>query len=810
MNRTAAGAAVLAATLAAAAAAVAGSWKWLSPSSLPSEPDAQLRLACCVGGATFLVALCGRMAQWNAWAVTLLLATAVAVLAGHAGAAAAVVFLLLSWWTLGRAALRFLGAQAGEPSVAEAVLAGAGIVGTVISIGAGKPVHYFPVYVAALALPLWLWRGSVQQAVRGWREAVAVKERSGPAAAFVEAFSAGLLVLYVVVALLPEIGHDALAMHLFVPAQMAQRHQWGFDAATYVWAVMPMLADWLFGAAYVLGGEAAARLLNVAFLGGLAALAARLVEWCGGGRWAQRWCVLLLLSMPLTFTVASSLFIELVWTCFVLAGTLAVLRAGDAGMGARATVPAGLYLGCALAAKAVTLTILPVLLVLFAARPRAWWPHGKVRILGAAALLALVGLPPYVNAWLRTGNPVFPFFNARFRSPLYPAENFDSASSFSRGLNWDFPYDVVFHPARYIEGMAGAGGFHWLLVLVPATVALLVGRQRRALALWLAGLAMMAIAFQSVAYLRYVFPTFVLGCVAAGIALDGAGIGRVARIALATAAAAAVGLNLAFLAAASPYRDFALRGAADPERSKAWLEERQPMRNAVAVVNALNRGNAPVAVLGEPALGSLAADALIPSWYNFRFERALLSQETGSGIANLLQERGVEYVLLDDRLTRPKLRELVASVTEAVDSMGQVSVRRWKPEYRFQRELLADPEFTGAKAWQFIGDAVHAPGSALVTVQAPAWQTIAAQPGRHYLDTATIVCPDPTQARLQVNWSGARGEFLKADIRVVDCTAQPSTHTMEVVAPAGATEATVYASAHTDKRVEFRKVSFRR
>jgi hypothetical protein len=234
------------------------------------------------------------------------------------------------------------------------------------------------------------------------------------------------------------------------------------------------------------------------------------------------------------------------------------------------------------------------------------------------------------------------------------------------------------------------------------------------------------------------------------------------------------------------------------------------MRSAVALVNALNSGQTPVAVLGLPALGELAGDALMPSWYNFRFERRLVAADSGPAIVNLLQDEGVDYVLLDNDWPQPRLRQLVESVTEPLASFAQVSVRRWKPEYRFQRELLADPEFAGAKGWQFVGDAPRTPGSALVTVEAPAWQTVRVQPGRQYLNTVTIACAEPTLARLQVNWSARRGVFLKTDIRVVECTAQPSTHAMEVVAPAGAVEATVYAAAHASKRVEFSRDSFRR
>jgi 4-amino-4-deoxy-L-arabinose transferase-like glycosyltransferase len=810
MIRRVADAAVLLAVVAAIVAVAHGLAPLPWPETLPTDLDTLPGAGWFLGGAVVLLVLAVAATRWSVWACACVLAVAAAVFTSHAAAAAAVLFLVLSCVVLGRGVLRLLGATQVAGSAVEALLTGAGVVGTLIALTAARPLHHFWVYIVLLALPLVLGRKMLREWLATWRTRAAAEAPALSAAILVEALSAGVLLLYVVVALLPEIGHDALAMHLFVPARMAEHHRWSFDAATYVWAVMPMLADWLFAAAYILGGETAARLLNVAFLGTVVALARELVRWCGGGRWAERWTVLVLVSMPLTFTLGSSLFIELIWSSFVLAGLLAVLRAGQPAGGSRALVSAGLFLGFALGAKAVTLTILPVLAALLLLKPRAWWSADAKRPIGLGlALLLALGAPPYVNAWLRTGNPVFPFFNARFRSPLYPAEDFESASVFSQGLHWDFPYSAVFQANRYIEGMTGAGGFHWLLLVAPAVLALLFARQWRALALLAAAVAMMAIAFQSVAYLRYVYPAFVIACAAAGVAVALSDNGWVARLALGVGLAGAVGLNLVFLGAGSPYRDFALTAAARKADREDWLDLRQPMRQAVTLVNVLNRGDAPVAVLATPALGHLAADALMSSWYNFAFERRLLAQDSGPAIAAMMQDLGVEYVLLDAAWPRARQREMVASVTDVVAAFENITVRRWKPQYRFQHELLEDTDFTRGKGWQFLGEAPREPGGAWVTQQTPAMQTVPVKAGRRYLNAVEIACPVPTYARLQVNWS-SRTDFLKADIRVVECGPQPSRHAMEVVAPAGATAVTVFASGYGTERVQFRENSFRR
>jgi hypothetical protein len=40
-------------------------------------------------------------------------------------------------------------------------------------------------------------------------------------------------------------------------------------------------------------------------------------------------------------------------------------------------------------------------------------------LLRAAVLCAVIAAPPYATAWVKTGNPVFPYFNDVFRLPHY-------------------------------------------------------------------------------------------------------------------------------------------------------------------------------------------------------------------------------------------------------------------------------------------------------------------------------------------------------------------------------------------------------
>ena len=68
----------------------------------------------------------------------------------------------------------------------------------------------------------------------------------------------------------PEVSTDGLAMHLAIAADIANHHAFTFDFRQFIWALMPMGADYCYALAYMLGGENAARLLNLVMLGSIA------------------------------------------------------------------------------------------------------------------------------------------------------------------------------------------------------------------------------------------------------------------------------------------------------------------------------------------------------------------------------------------------------------------------------------------------------------------------------------------------------------------------------------------------------------
>ncbi|WP_300484680.1 hypothetical protein [Methylobacter sp.] len=780
------------------------------PTASPFDWGFLRRQVFCLIVVAVIIEVCSRWIRVGRLIVGASIACVIAIFTG------AVWPLLVSVWfgfaslVVGQALLSALKINYEKLSRLTIFLIGAGAYGTAVGLYAHFPINYPGLYGAALAIPVILGWRSITEVFRSLIQYI----KQPLELRWLDLAIALVALIYCCVALMPEVGHDALAMHLFIPGHLAHRHEWGFDVNTYVWAVMPMMGDWLFSIGYMLAGETAARMINVGFIFVLCWLIRDLVMWAGGNAVGARWAVLLFLTTPLTFTESSSLFIESVWASFIVAGSLSIFKLLKLDNDQNIHLPvAGILLGGALATKAVTFTILPVLLFLLMLRYRAWVRRELISALALGLILFLtVGTVPYATAWFLTGSPVFPFFNQIFQSPFYPPINFDSASIFGKGLTWDIFYQATFHTEKFLESRPGATGFQWMLLFFPALLSLLFSRQYRGVILFgVAGLSI-ALTFQSVTYLRYVFPSFAWLAGGIGAALSAGVTDSIfVRRSLAIVGSAVVVLNLVFFKSGTYYGDISLLPLASSSGRDAYLNSRLPIRNAVELVNRLNVEHTPVAVFSLPLTAGLNSDGVYSNWYNYRFQANMNGAKTADVIAQLLLEMGVDYVILDDNWGEGDKRKMIEEATDNLAELGAITVRKVKIGYRFQTELLRNPDFSTTEGW-IISSRANDQSSKqiIVSVSSPAFQVVSVAPGRRYQNNVTAVCPDqPSQGRLQVNWLDSKSNFISTDIQIFDCAPSEASHSQEVIAPRDASSAVVYASGHTNASVIFRKVSFK-
>ena len=535
----------------------------------------------------------------------------------------AVLYFLGSCYALGRR-------LSGDGHAILATLLGAGVWSLVLWVALHFPVNYWWTYAAAFAVPYAFARPSFVPPVfvegRVWTLPLLL----------------GLLGVNFLAALKPEISADGLSMHLALPAAVARHGVWAFDHRAEAWSLMPAGADALFTGVYLLGGEYAAKLVNFASLALTAFLVADTARrWAGPSR--ALLCAALFVSTPLVLLVTGSLFVENIWAALVLASVVALI---DARHGVSA----------ALAALAVTVKLIaaafaaPLLALAFVwAGPRRW----------RVAALGLLALTPYLFAYAKSGNPVFPFLNAVFRSPdYYSAANFTDGRF--AGVSWATAYDLTFRSARYIEGEGGAAGFQYLWLVLPAA---LLARKREQWAIATVAGVGTALVLVAAPNLRYLYGAMPLASV------------MLAWGAWVEFGVAALAANLWLLPAAGYYdRGFALFRKAEVD---SYVAAQAPVRLLEQRLNRDARGE-PVALFSTHATADLDARAYTDSWHSEAYWTRVREAGDPGQIAAYLRELGVQHLIgpADRRALFDVVQRFLKDWVEPVETVGNLTLFR--------------------------------------------------------------------------------------------------------------------------------------
>lgn len=636
------------------------------------------------------------MAPWTfATAIAALTAIGTAFAIGPL-ALLAVAFYLISSCALG-SRLLVRKHDASPESQLFSTLLGAAVWIFAMTLIARLPVNYPVVWAALLAIPVLLdWRGAGRRMARCWQLLRGAELRAYPERV---AFAALVFVLLAqwFVALKPESSADGLAMHLAIPMNIAANHALTYQPGRVLWAVMPMGADFSYAIVYLLGGEYAAHLLDYTLL-----LLVSGVLYFAIRRWVCRaaafWLLALFASTPLVQLVTGSLFVENMLAAMVVGMAAALWRFADTGKKRFLYLAAALG-GTAMATKFGALAFVALTVPFLAIEAARHWkslgPRPAV-VCGVAALL-LVGMaaPPYAIAYLKTGNPLFPFLYDKIPTPLIPRDAGLEDARFKLPLTWSTPYDLTFRSSLTYEGRNGSFGFQYLVLAPLGVAALLVARRRRnAASAVIVALGAAAIIMRIQPNARYVYAALPLLSVPLAALLEWAvGIRWLYRALLAFVVACFV-MNMRFMPSASYYhRDFCLRlpfSRAERDRYRSYAA---PVRDVIDSFNSQHTKSA-VMMTVESAIAGLHGDIYENHWHQIRTYLRLREIKTVPDMVRQMQSWNVEYFIspkpgMGDEIKPPVFKEMLERCTQPVFEQGGEYLARLESDCRPPKERVA-------------------------------------------------------------------------------------------------------------------------
>lgn len=557
------------------------------------------------------------------------------------------------------------------------IFIGIGFYGTLVGILAHFKVNYFFIYFLMAIIPIIINKSKIIYLFNKFIN-FKLSDDVGPLP-----FMAGLLFLiYLIAALMPELGYDALTMHLFIPSTMAERHFWQFNPELYVFSVMPLLGDWIFSFLYILGGEYSVRLFNLSLLMIILIALLGIMKSISNDKRANYLLVVLVLSFPITFTESSSLFIDMVFTGYVVMSSIYLwnIFRESSSNGSKNLLLFLIFFGLAFQTKSIILPLSPVFLILLIFYINKY-KDLKLNFIGLSIFIA-IAIIPYLTAYIITKNPVFPFFNDIFKSEFYAIERFDNAL-YHANLGLDILYDITFNSNNFLESGIGAPGFQWLIFFPGMLLYFFYERNLKLIFLIVFSLLLVSIEFKFQTYLRYVFFSFLFLAIPLSLfiakLIDSKNVAYKFYI---FCFSVSIFLNLSFLTTASPYRDFPALSIFEPHEKEDFLTNFLPIRMMVELVNKINIKNSPVLVLANPMVAGLRSDALHPIWYNIKIQKLLSSVKNSADMIDFLEKNSVEYIIDDQNWTpywgTQEIHNLIHSVTHEVAKYGSMRLLRYE------------------------------------------------------------------------------------------------------------------------------------
>jgi hypothetical protein len=316
-------------------------------------------------------------------------------------------------------------------------------------------------------------------------------------------------------AVAPEIQFDANNYHLAVPRIYLENGSF-IDLPYSFHSYTSHLAEMLFAFPMALQGQTAAKLLSFA----LSLVAGCCVFSLGKEAFDTRigsWATAYFCTTPIVSWLAGTAYTDHIIAMFLTAAVLAFVkwRKNPASAG-------WLYISSLLASLAIACKI-NTAFGLVAIMAVACWNIRRVGFRRAGLIVLItsaVVLPWYALTYHWTGNPVIPYLNGFFKSPLWaPVNQITNSNEFgigtSRGSIIRLPFRYTFNTERFGEASPRGSAGVALLIAFPFSL-ILLWREKRIAGLLIGTFAIYFLAWAyTFQYSRYFVPILPVVCVLA-------------------------------------------------------------------------------------------------------------------------------------------------------------------------------------------------------------------------------------------------------------------------------------------------------
>lgn len=634
--------------------------------------------------------------------------------------------------------------------------------------------------------------------------------------------------------LYPPVSFDATSYHLPLAKTYVLHHK--IILTPYLrFQVFPMIDEMCIALALLLYDDILAHLFQLLFLSVLVVATFAFGQRYFSAR-AGVWAGALLLASPMVLWVGSSAYIDISLMLFVAVAVYSF--ANWVQSSARHwLVLSGVFFGFAAGAKYTAFAFLGF--VGLACLYRAVRKRNFLAPVIFSTVALAVASPWYIRNYIYTRNPLFPFLPELFGYSWWSAEDLQGALHdlrYAHGVGRGFgallslPWHLSFNQTAFFAEEA------WSLICFIALPLTVIWAFRSSGVRWLLILCLVYTVFWFYAgqILRYLLPMLPFLCLATAAAFDGLllRLFPAKRWANAKGAVIAGAFILAFSGWQHGVRHWREHGAFPVTAAErdAYLSLHLPSYPAYSLLNSLGEGNVRLYSLHDENMSYYVNGETRGDWFGpARYARILSRMGDGASLYNELAALGVNYFLVNTTRFKVPLPadQFFQDNFETIYVRGGITLFKLAKETtgdRVDKQLLQNTGFEQVEGewpqvWGHAGSPVvdksgERAQSGKVAVRCLGaentfFQPVAVKPGMQYvLSYAVREAGEGKTARLQVNWSDSRSNFISADIELCEAAPEWRRCAMSVKAPAQAASAVVFTSCQDQSSVWFDDFSF--